>query len=135
LLVEIPEAEASTSESGRWSKKEIIGHLIDSASNNHQRFVRIQTGDGTPPARYAQEDWVRVQRYSDASWRELIDLWRAYNFHLAHVIAHTAPEMLGKTAVVAAGEVSLGYLMEDYLEHLRHHLSVMQDRSTLVNHR
>src|SRR6476660_9710877 len=69
----------------RWSKKEVVGHLIDSASNNHQRFVRGQLAGGQDFPRYEQEGWVRVQGYQSARWADLIDLWRAYNTHLLHV--------------------------------------------------
>src|SRR3989442_2875260 len=71
---------------GRWTKKEVVGHLIDSASNNHQRFVRGQLAGGQDFPRYDQEGWVRVQGYQAARWADLIDLWRAYHNHLPHVV-------------------------------------------------
>src|SRR5438045_8783643 len=69
----------------RWTKKEVLGHLIDSASNNHQRFVRCQIAPGQDFPGYEQERWVRIQGYQAARWNDLIDLWRAYNTHLIHV--------------------------------------------------
>ena len=62
---------------GRWSPREIVGHLIDSASNNHQRFVRAQLDDNLVFAGYAQDRWVEVQRYQEAPWVELVELWRS----------------------------------------------------------
>jgi hypothetical protein len=107
----------------RWSKKEILGHLIDSASNNHQRFVRAQLeGELTFPG-YEQEGWARCQGYATADWSLLVELWAAYNRHLAAVIARIPPEQL--SAVCRIGEyepASLAWLAEDYVRHLDHHL-------------
>src|SRR5205085_10291681 len=69
------ELSARRPEPGKWSAKELIGHLIDSAINNHNRFVRAQLKDDLMFEGYEQDDWVRVQHYQDASWRELIALW------------------------------------------------------------
>src|SRR5215211_6351731 len=68
---------------GKWSPKAIIGHLVDSAANNHQRFVRAQLQYDLIVAGYAQEAWVALQRYQDAPWMELVALWREYNLHIA----------------------------------------------------
>src|SRR4051812_3645052 len=67
---------------GKWSPKEIIGHLIDSASNNHQRFVRAQFTDDLVFPGYEQESWVRAQKYSEEPWPLLVVLWRSFNLHL-----------------------------------------------------
>lgn len=74
--------------SGGWSRKQVIGHLIDSASNNHQRFVRaaLQTSLDFPG--YDQEGNARVQAFQEADWPLLVSLWATYNRYLAHVIAH-----------------------------------------------
>src|SRR5437764_8545226 len=71
---------------GKWSPKEIIGHLIDSASNNHQRFVRAQFTDDLIFAGYEQDAWVSVQQYGRESWPLLVQLWKSFNLHLAHVM-------------------------------------------------
>lgn len=107
----------------KWSAQEIIGHLIDSASNNHQRFVRPQQGGDYSGPGYEQEHWVSVQGYRDAPWMELLDLWRLYNRHLARVIERVAPGTLGVTCHVGEyAPATLGFVIEDYLAHLRHHL-------------
>ena len=109
---------------GAWTKKELLGHLIDSASNNHQRFVRLQLANDLKLLRYAQEDWVRVQHYQATDWPSLIELWRAYNLHLARVIAEVRPETLNHTCTLGDGEpVTLQFLIEDYLAHMQHHLT------------
>ena len=74
-------------EEGKWSAKETIGHLIDSASNNHQRFVRGQFRDDLVFDGYEQEEWIRAQSYNAEPWPLIVGLWRHYNLHLAHVMA------------------------------------------------
>src|ERR1700752_3444972 len=78
---------------GKWSPKEIIGHLIDSASNNHGRFVRAQLTDDLFFPGYDQEGWVRVQHYARANWNELIALWRVFNHHIAGVVEQIPPNV------------------------------------------
>lgn len=121
----LTEAEAATQPTpGKWSPKEIIGHLIDSAANNHQRFVRAQQGLTDLLAyRYTQDFWVKTQDYRTANWPQLIALWHAYNTHLAHVVARIQPEFLD-TPLLAWGDepVTLRFVAEDYVRHLQHHL-------------
>ena len=110
--------------SGGWSRKEVIGHLIDSASNNHQRFVRavLQTSLDFPG--YDQDGSVRVQAIQSADWSILVGLWVAYNRYLAHVIAHLPASKLDTACRIGQGEtVTLGFLATDYLSHLVHHLA------------
>src|SRR5829696_4224095 len=84
------EARAPLAE-GKWSAKEVVGHLIDSASNNHQRFVRAQLKEDLVFEGYAQDEWVRLQGYQEEPWPHLVNLWKFYNLHLAHVCG-SAPE-------------------------------------------
>jgi hypothetical protein len=127
------EARAPLAE-GKWSAKETIGHLIDSASNNHQRFVRAQFKEDLVFDGYAQEGWVRAQKYNEEPWPLLVGLWRHYNLHLAHVMAH-APEHsraaaraehnfheIGFAPVSKDEPSTLGHLMLDYVSHLKNHL-------------
>src|SRR3954454_25364644 len=91
----IPEAEAALKPAPeKWSKKEILGHLIDSAANNHQRFVRAQLQDELTFPKYEQEGWARCQDYASADWPLLIELWSAYNRHLALVVERIPPAKL-----------------------------------------
>src|SRR5690349_16768969 len=99
-LAAITEPEsASRSAAGKWSRKETLGHLIDSASNNHQRFVRAQLDGALNFPAYAQEGWNRTQQYQSEPWANLVRLWSSYNRHLAHVIA-AIPEDAGPTKCV-----------------------------------
>jgi hypothetical protein len=109
---------------GKWSTREILGHLLDSAANNHQRFVRAQQPEPLMLPPYAQDHWVGVQDYQGAPWSELVELWRLYNRHLARVMRRIPGERLGTVLRIGSNEpVTLGYLVEDYLVHLRHHLA------------
>ncbi len=118
-----PATAAERPAPGKWSPKEIVGHLIDSAANNHQRFVRAQEAPDQQFPGYAQDHWVRAQDYQSRDWEPLIDLWQAYNLHLAHVIRAIPAEMLETRLRVGDGEpVTLGFLVGDYLRHLRHHV-------------
>ena len=126
---EIPRAE------DHWSSKQIIGHLIDSAANNHVRFVLGQLKDDLVFAGYDQNGWVRTNHYQQAPWTQLVDLWRAYNLHLHHVMAHasqakmTTPctlhtlQEIAFNTVPQSEAVTLEYLMKDYVDHLKHHLN------------
>lgn len=119
---------------GKWSAKETVGHLIDSAANNHQRFVRAQFKDDLVFDGYAQDEWIRAQNYNAEPWPLLVGLWRHYNLHLAHVM-RSAPEPVRAEkrarhnfqqigfAPVSEGEPStLEHLMLDYIDHLKSHL-------------
>jgi hypothetical protein len=108
---------------GGWSRKEVIGHLIDSASNNHQRFVRATLQESLDFPGYEQDGCVRVQAPQEADWELLVSLWAAYNRYLAHVIAHLPESKLGTACRIGSGEaVTLDFLAKDYLRHLVHHL-------------
>ena len=109
---------------GKWSRKEIIGHLIDSASNNHQRFVRgVETSGGKFPG-YDQEFCVRLQRPNEVPWALLVDLWSSYNRYLSHVIASLPAEAADYPMQVGDNaEVDLLWIAVDYVEHLKHHLN------------
>lgn len=109
---------------GKWSRKEIIGHLIDSASNNHQRFVRAQQAEKLSFPPYDQNHWSASQHCNDRRWADLVDLWYAYNTHLAHVMAKIPDGKLSVPCVIeSSNAVTLEFLVTDYVVHLKHHLA------------
>jgi hypothetical protein len=117
-----PDAERPRA-AGKWSRKQIVGHLIDSAANNHHRFVRAQEGPMLSFPPYAQDHWVSSQHYQDRSWNDLVTLWHAYNRHLTHVIGRIAEDRRHVPCTIETNEpVTLEFLASDYVEHLRHHL-------------
>src|SRR3954469_25932547 len=95
-LLLVTDADARVGPPNRWSAKQIIGHLVDSAANNHQRFVRAQFKDDLVFVGYDQEEWVDIQHYQQDSWPELVQLWKSFNLHIAHLIEHIPEEKLHK---------------------------------------
>jgi DinB superfamily len=108
---------------GGWSRKQVLGRLLDSASNNHQRFVRAALQPSLEFPGYDQEGNVRVQAPQEADWALLVSLWAAYNRYLAHIIARLPASKLETVCRIGSGEpVTLGFVATDYLTHLLHHL-------------
>jgi hypothetical protein len=135
-LLMFSDADASVHPAaGKWSKKEIIGHLLDSASNNHGRFVRAQLQDDLVFPGYDQDGWVRVQRYQKRRWADLVRAWHAYNHQIANIMEaadeealtrqrprHNLHELAWQTVPVSE-PATLDYFMRDYVGHLKHHLA------------
>ena len=134
-LLELSASESQTPRAqDKWSPREIVGHLIDSAANNHQRFVRAQFTDDLVFSGYQQEEWVSLQKYHQESWDQLVQLWKHYNLHLLHVMQSTPSEQLTKLRtkhnlhelawqpVAVDQATTLEYFMRDYVGHLKHHL-------------
>ena len=118
-----PKEVSASSAPGKWSRKEILGHLIDSASNNHQRFVRAQVADELSFPGYAQTDWVRVQGWAQADWQGIVDMWSALNRHLAHVVGRVPAEKLRTQCRIGDNApMTLEALIADYVRHMKHHL-------------
>jgi len=117
-LAEVPWRE------GGWTRKQIIGHLLDSAANNRQRFVRAATEGVYAGPKYAQDAWVAAHGYAGQSWETLLRWWQAEHEILSEVVDHIAEERLTASCMVGAdASVSLRFLIEDYLRHQRWHLS------------
>ena len=121
---QVSEADSNTPVlKGGWSRKQVIGHLIDSASNNHQRFVRATLQGSLEFPRYDQDGCVRVQAVQNAPWPLLVSLWTNYNLYLAHVISNLPADKLKAHCKISEDKpVTLSFLAEDYLTHLLHHL-------------
>ena len=123
-----PETAALARAPGKWSPAQVLGHLIDSAANNHQRFVRGQLVEHLDIPGYAQNEWVEAQGYAAEPWGDLVGLWASLNAHLAHVVERIPAAALSHTVTIipSRGEpgrpMSLDALIADYLRHLLHHL-------------
>jgi len=107
---------------GKWSPQQVVGHLCDSAMNNQQRIVRLQLAPTLELPGYEQEGWVRVQRYEARTWAEVTGLFFALNEHLAHTVEGVEPEALMHTWMLGGEALTLGFIVEDYVAHLEHHL-------------
>lgn len=134
-LKAITEADASVKpRPEKWSKKEIIGHLIDSACNNQQKFVRTMQQAHLDFVGYKQDDWVVLQQYNTANWSDLLETWVGYNRQIAHIIATVDPSVLGHTiSIEGVGPFTLQFIMTDYAEHLKHHLKQVLPFSGLTS--
>ena len=129
LLVASADAPARRPAAGSWSPKEVLGHLIDSAANNNQRFVRAQQADALTFPGYDQNHWVSSQAYHDADWAHLVALWTHLNLHLADVISRIPPAKYGVQCVIGDSEpLTLEVIVIDYLQHLKHHIAQIRER-------
>ncbi len=122
-----PETLETREHAEAWSKKEILGHLIDSAANNQQRFVRAadpdHTGELVTPS-YNHRHWVDLQGWQHGDWNQLLVFWLAYNFQIAQTVAQIPDDALNTPIRVGdTPPVSLTFLLEDYVEHLKHHVA------------
>ena len=122
ILTEIGEENMSVKPlPTKWSKKEIIGHLIDSATNNHQRFVRGQF-EHNPEIRYEQNKWNEFSFYQQIDSNQIIAFWTIYNRQLLEIICRISADNLKKQVKVGDNLLTIEFLIVDYVEHLEHHL-------------
>lgn len=109
----------------KWSKKELLGHLIDSAANNHHRFIKIQfLPQPFFVEGYAQNDWVRIQNYNEKDTEQLVELWKVYNEHILFIMQNTSDKNLNikiKAEDPFENADTLFFLMKDYVDHMDHH--------------
>ena len=107
----------------KWSRKEELGHLLDSAANNHQRIVRAQLEDKPAMPGYDQTGWVALHDYQHRDWNDLIALWKTLNRQLL-AAAEAVPESAwSRTLTVrGSGPLTLQFVFEDYVAHMVHHL-------------
>jgi hypothetical protein len=119
-LSRISEAESEQVVGSQWTRKQVLGHLIDSAANNHQRFVRLQQGNLIGFPGYEQEQWVEAGDYNKNTWANLLELWTQYNRQLVIVIENIDPAC--KSNVWEEKSLSLEFIINDYAGHMLHHL-------------
>jgi hypothetical protein len=118
---------------GVWSKKEELGHLIDSAANNHVRFVRASIEPEFRGLGYQQDEWVRLHGYQEMAWTDIIDFWRRYNGFLVGLVKRIPEEKLLTPCVVGeSAAVTLEFLIEDYVLHMQHHLDHILEREKIT---
>ncbi|MEE6128830.1 DinB family protein [Chryseobacterium arthrosphaerae] len=111
----------------KWSRKEIIGHLCDSAFTNIRRFVVTQYKENENIV-YDQNVWVKAQNYQNVPTAELIALWKALNYQIVHVVENIPDEALQRTCDTTKTEpqrFTLEYIINDYVDHLHHHLKAI----------
>jgi hypothetical protein len=114
----------------KWSKKEIIGHLIDSAENNIRRFIVAQYEDN-PMIIYKQDNWVNINNYQSYELNDLIQLWYLLNKQICFILNNTSEEMLQRTCQTETLH-SIEWLANDYIKHLKHHLHQILDLAPIA---
>ena len=136
LLRAIGETDAGVkSTPSAWSRKEELGHLIDSATNNHVRFVRASLEPEFRGPGYQQDSWVSLHGYSEMPWSQVVDFWSAYNGFLAGLIRHLPSGVLGRQCIVGESKpVTLQFLIEDYILHMQHHLDHILQREKITQY-
>lgn len=112
----------------KWSLKEIVGHLIDSASNNHQRFVRLQISDLLDFPPYQGEVWVNNQKHNSMNWGMLISLWYNYNLLLLNIINEIDSSKLENVWIKEEAAIPLSELIIHYFRHLELHIEHFNTR-------
>jgi hypothetical protein len=125
----LDEARADASRGpGKWVRKEILGHLIDSAANNQQRFVRARFADRFEWPGYDQDAWVGAHGYRQRHWTELVDLWAAINRQVEAAMRSIPADRLDTPCVIGGDPPApLHWWMQDYVRHMRHHLAQILD--------
>ncbi|MCX7787267.1 MAG: hypothetical protein N2442_06185 [Spirochaetes bacterium] len=113
----------------KWTLKEMVGHLIDSASNNHQRFVRLQLVEELTFPPYDPEGWRTVSKANNLDYLFLIDFWKQYNLFLLHLIQNIDPGSLDHAWIVNSEKKPLRFLIEDYFRHIRWHVDLFEKRA------
>ena len=136
-LTGLSEAAASARPSGpaSWSPKQELGHLIDSAANNHTRFVRASLETEMAGPSYAQNGWVDIHGYQDKPWTTTVFFWHTYNVFLADLIARIPEEKLTNTCTIGSTEpCTLRFLIEDYVLHMQHHIDHLLHRAAVTQY-
>ena len=107
-----------------WSKREELGHLIDSAINNYARVIRVQEENDPALPGYAQDTWVERQGYHQRDWQELIALWADMNHHMLNAARRVPATALSRKCTIGgSAPMTLGFVIEDYVDHMVHHLT------------
>lgn len=135
LRVLSEEAAAIPRGAGKWCPKEELGHLIDSASNNHQRFVRGALGPEYHGPSYEQDEWVRIHGYRDLPWESLVEFWYQYNALLAELVMRIPESRLGTPCFIADhGPMALAFVIDDYVLHMQHHIDQLLRRAVVTRY-
>ena len=118
-----------------WSRKEELGHLIDSAVNNHVRFLRASLENQYAGPPYDQDGWVRAHGYHELPWLSLLDTWRMHNELLSRVVKRIPADRLAAPCRIgSAAPVTLQFLIEDYILHMQHHLDHILGREKITQY-
>ncbi len=108
---------------GAWSRKQELGHLVDSAVNNYTRMIRVQSESVPSLPNYDADVWVERRGYQEEDWKRLISLWAAVNEHMLAAARRVPTTALARTCTIGGGApLTLEFVIEDYVDHMVHHL-------------
>jgi len=127
-----PAASQTRTRPGNWSPKQELGHLIDSATNNHIRFVVASIDGEFRGPGYEQDKWVEAHGYGDMAWIALVDLWYLYNLLLAHLIERIPENQMNNRCLIGPRALTLRFVIDDYRIHMQHHLDHILARDTII---
>jgi hypothetical protein len=134
-LQEIEDRSGRPWAEGKWTRKQVLGHLIDSALNNYHRVIRAQSEEELRFPDYEQQHWVEAGGYADRSWADLVQLWAHLNVQLAHAILRVPDAALPRQCFIGQGKpVTLEFIVRDYPRHLMHHLAQILDPEGAAGH-
>lgn len=122
LMAISPDAASRPRAVGKWSRKQELGHLVDSACNNHQRIVRAQVEEQPSLGDYDGDPWVALHNYQAMDWSEIIECWRVMNQQLIRAASIISPRTSKRKLTVGGNPITLGFLLDSYVDHLLHHL-------------
>jgi hypothetical protein len=137
---ELPNLRAVTEEGanrtdgrpGSWTRKQELGHLLDSATNNHVRFILASVDGEFRGQGYAQDQWVEAHGYAEMEWGGLVELWYLYNSLLARLVERIPDGRMDNRCVIGWGVVTLRFVIGDYVLHMQHHLDHLLARETVT---
>lgn len=123
LLSVTPSLADTPWRAGGWTRKQILGHLVDSAANNRQRFVRAALDGSYSGPGYEQDRWVELHGYANQSWEILLRWWQAEHGILVELVDRIPAERLAVQCLIGGdGPYTLQFVIDDYVDHQRHHL-------------
>jgi len=137
-LQALPEPLAEIHPNGpeAWSPKQELGHLIDSATNNHIRFVRAALEGAYRGPGYAQNDWVHIHAYQEMPWEDIVSTWHTYNKFLASLIANIPANKLAAECFIGSAQApeTLAFVIDDYILHMQHHIDHLLRRQSITEY-
>jgi hypothetical protein len=118
-----------------WTAKQELGHLIDSAANNQQRFMRASIDGSYCGPGYQPDEWVARSGYAEMAWGDVVEFWRRYNLLLSRLVAGIPEARMSAECIVKDGApVTLRWLIEDYIVHMQYHLDRILNREKITRY-
>ncbi len=137
-MMNIPETDFSSKPTpGKWSRKEVVGHLIDSGQNNLRRFICGQYETPAPKIVYDQDFWVEANAYQHYKQEDIIALWKLTNAQISSVLTNMKPENSKKTVRSSKDsdeEKTLEWVASDYVKHMKHHLNQVVENAFEISY-